>query len=153
MKVYRGNGGEEAVPVSWTLEECQKEAEGVAMPPEEVEAFWKHYAPSGFFDGAGRRIVNLKAALVKWHDNQVEHGERKGAAANRKKKRVARNEAVRVTVEKLWGIEKASGRGCPQFALVMSEYGKEFKYLGKNQAGEDVVAEALELLKVRRQTA
>lgn len=73
----------------WDLEEVVTLAASptVGMRRADAEAFWAHYASVGFVDGAGRQIVNLRAALLKWKAAQPSHGrkyeeERPQAAAS-----------------------------------------------------------------------
>lgn len=62
----------------WSLEECQAMAghPTVGMRAAMVEAFWAHYASVGWVDGAGREIKDLRAALIKWRNNQASHGKK-----------------------------------------------------------------------------
>lgn len=49
------------------------------MRRADAEAWWAHYAAVGFVDAAGRQIVNLRAALIKWRAAQPSHGRKAGA--------------------------------------------------------------------------
>lgn len=62
----------EGVDDGWTMEYCVKIAADLNIPKKEAEAFFAHYAPVDFVDGAGRQIVNLEFALQKWHNRQVQ---------------------------------------------------------------------------------
>jgi len=62
----------------FTLEDCQRAAEGAGILPATVQAFFDHYAPVDFLDGAGRAIVNLKYALKKWQANEATHRKEAG---------------------------------------------------------------------------
>ena len=59
-----------------TRDMCRAAAECLGIPDSEIEAFYLHYAPVDFIDGAGRTInpKKLKHALQKWHANQASHG-------------------------------------------------------------------------------
>ena len=62
----------------WELDEVVAMAAGptVGMRRADAEAFWAHYAAVGFVDAAGRQIVNLRAALLKWKAAQPSHGKK-----------------------------------------------------------------------------
>lgn len=59
----------------FTLEQCLDMAKhpSVGMKADSATDFWAHYASVGFVDAAGRKIVNLRAALIKWRANQPSH--------------------------------------------------------------------------------
>jgi hypothetical protein len=65
-------------PPGWPLEECVAMATSptVGMRRADAEAFWAHYAAVDFVDAAGRKITNLRAALLKWKTNQPSHGKK-----------------------------------------------------------------------------
>ena len=60
-------------PLRFSLEDCRKAAQGVGVPESQVVAFFSHYAPVNFVDGAGRQIISLRHALAKWKAREHEH--------------------------------------------------------------------------------
>jgi hypothetical protein len=58
--------------------------------------------------------------------------------------------AVQHTVDKLWSIEKTMGAKSDDFVRAMSQCGKEYRQLGTNASGKDVIGEALEVIQFRR---
>ena len=73
--------GEKPLALRYSLEDCQKAAEGIGVAPDMIEAFFVHYAAVDFVDGAGRPIASLKHALQKWKAGQPSHGKTTGPAA------------------------------------------------------------------------
>ena len=77
-EVECGDGAKGNEPVlRFTLADCKNAAEGLAMPPKQVEDFFTHYAAVNFEDGCGRTIVSLKHSLAKWKANQGKRDEKK----------------------------------------------------------------------------
>lgn len=50
----------------FTEDQCVQAAGNLAIRPETARAFFRHYAPIDFIDGAGRPIKSLPHALQKW---------------------------------------------------------------------------------------
>ena len=71
----RKNAKENGIPgKGWTLQDCMLAAQPIAMPKEMVEDFFCNYAAVGWIDAAGRRVIDLSAALSKWKANQASRG-------------------------------------------------------------------------------
>lgn len=144
-----------ASSMDWTLEQCKAAAATIRMRSEDVEAFWVHYASVGFVDGVGRQIKNLPAALAKWKKNQPSHGKKYGEQVNSSKdpkrqpsKSEQRNEAIQTTVDRL-----EQYTGTDEYARQMSACRDKYRDMGKNEAGQTVLDEALEIVRFRRQVA
>jgi len=60
-----------------------------------------------------------------------------------------RDDAVRHSVDKLAAIAKTEGRNSESFSRVMSTLGTEYGKLGTNRDGQNVVAEALDIITFR----
>lgn len=71
-------------PDGWTLADCVRAAEGIAMPLAMVEAFYNHYAAVDWIDAAGRKITQLKPALAKWKASQ-QHRDAETAARSKRR--------------------------------------------------------------------
>ncbi len=73
--IGKGDTGE-----GWTLDQCRAAAATVGVTPAMLQEFWDHYAAVGWIDGAGRKIVNLPAALGKWKAKSASHGKGGGSS-------------------------------------------------------------------------
>lgn len=62
---------------TYTLERVKSEAVLVGITEQQAEEWHNHYAAQGFVFGGGLPITNLKAALVRWKNNQYKFVEKK----------------------------------------------------------------------------
>ena len=54
----------------YTLEQARAAAVLVGLTEQQAEIWFYHYAAQGFLFGSGLPIADLKAALVRWRNNQ-----------------------------------------------------------------------------------
>lgn len=55
-----------------TLQECINASEGIGIKPEDVTAFFNHYASQGWKKGNGQLITSLPHALTSWKLQQTQ---------------------------------------------------------------------------------
>ena len=62
----------------WELEEVLALAQcpTVGMRADDARAFWANFARVGWIDAAGRKVVNLRAAMIHWKATTSSHGRR-----------------------------------------------------------------------------
>jgi hypothetical protein len=105
-------------------------------------------------DPKTRAIIVPKMVLIgKQRDVAAKFGHKGGNPALRSSQREQeRTRAVQDTVEKLWRTAQLSGQNSEDFLATMKACAKEYKTLGRNRDGMDVVGEALEVIKHRKET-
>jgi len=96
----------------------------------------------------GQTFFNQRGWQDEWSIDDTAKTPQRPATGN---PRVERDRAVQTVVDKLWHIDETLGGEHDDFRRAMSNCAKEYRDMGKNADGQDVVTVAMEVIKYRRE--